>query len=61
MYCEILQHRHAERKLESVVTRETHRHTSLFYNYLAVREIKECNRKCFGYFGLLSYIERDEF
>lgn len=38
MYCEILQHRHTERKLESVVTRETHRHTGLFYNYLAVRD-----------------------
>lgn len=38
MYCEILQHRHTERKLESVVIRETHRHTSLFYNYLVIRD-----------------------
>lgn len=51
MYCEILQYQHTERKLESVVTPETHRHTGLFYNYLAVRDKGMYRRysECFEY------------
>jgi len=50
MYCEILQHRHTERKLESVNTGDASTHWSILQ--LSLFEIKECSSRWFWIFRI---------